>query len=196
MKFNYLILSIAFISGACSGKVESENSLKFDIPFGMKTMVYAGADSYEYAYQKSENTITAEGDLKNGVQHGSWMSYDQNGAPVAMQTYNEGLLQGASLRFDNQGYVETKAYYHAGNLQGEYLVFKRKKIVERRNYQGGVLSGLLTKYYDNGNLMQEVPYVENQIDGIGKWYDQEGNMTIAYRYEKGVLVDENPSVDE
>jgi antitoxin component YwqK of YwqJK toxin-antitoxin module len=106
------------------------------------------------------------------------------------------LLQGVSLTFDNQGYVETKEYFHVGNLQGEYLVYKRKRIVERRSYQAGILSGMLRKYYDNGNLMQEVPYVENQIDGIGKWYDQEGNMSIAYRYEKGELVDKNPNLGE
>ena len=57
----------------------------------------------------------------------------------------------------------------------------------RINYQN--------KYYDNGKLMQEAPYVNDELDGIAKWYDQEGNLSIAYRYADGELVDKDPELD-
>ena len=36
--------------------------------------------------------------------------------------------------------------------------------------------------------MEESNYVNGQIDGVAKWYDQEGNVTIEYTYENGKLI--------
>lgn len=165
------------------------------IPSTAEVSAYGDVEGLSKATQRSDQRIVAEGDVLNGLKHGSWITYDKEGAITLLETFNEGKKQGVALKFDKQGYVETKSYYHSDQLDGEYVVYKRKKVIETRNYNNGVLNGPLTKYYDNGTLMQEAPYVDGKLHGLAKWYDQEGNLSIAYRYEDGELVDKNPELE-
>ena len=43
--------------------------------------------------------------------------------------------------------------------------------------------------------MQEAPYTDGTMHGIAKWYDEDGKLSLAYEYENGELVDQNPEVD-
>jgi antitoxin component YwqK of YwqJK toxin-antitoxin module len=43
-------------------------------------------------------------------------------------------------------------------------------------------------YYDGGKIMEEGVYQGGLRDGVSKWYDQNGNVTITYEYKKGELV--------
>ena len=38
--------------------------------------------------------------------------------------------------------------------------------------------------------MEESNYENCVLNGIAKWYDQEGNVTIEYEYDEGKLVKE------
>ena len=44
------------------------------------------------------------------------------------------------------------------------------------------------KYYDNGNIMEESLYENGKLNGVSKWYDQDGNITLEYEYKDGTLV--------
>jgi antitoxin component YwqK of YwqJK toxin-antitoxin module len=39
--------------------------------------------------------------------------------------------------------------------------------------------------------MEESLYKNGLRDGVSKWYDQEGNLTIQYEYKNGELVKKN-----
>lgn len=52
----------------------------------------------------------------------------------------------------------------------------------------GKLEGLVKIYYDGGKIMEEGAYQNGLREGISKWYDQNGNETITYKYKNGELV--------
>ena len=47
---------------------------------------------------------------------------------------------------------------------------------------------MLEKFYANGGIMERSNYNSGQLDGISRWYDQNGNNTIAYNYKMGELI--------
>jgi antitoxin component YwqK of YwqJK toxin-antitoxin module len=55
---------------------------------------------------------------------------------------------------------------------------------------GGILyrskkDGIITKYYDNGKIKEEVPFELGAKNGIAKNYDEKGNITqIVYKFGK------------
>jgi antitoxin component YwqK of YwqJK toxin-antitoxin module len=75
-------------------------------------------------------------------------------------------------------------------MHGIYTKFEAGAVVETRTYVLGKLEGLLVKYYTNGNRMEESPYRNGQINGVAKWYDLDGTLSIEYTYDNGVLVQE------
>lgn len=180
---------------SCEDGSSIPDVISADIPATAKIIPYEDIPGLEKAVDKSGGEIVAEGDLLNGVKHGSWTTYEE-GLITSLTSYYKGKKQGVSLTFDKQGYVETKAYYHSDELDGNYRKYKRKRIIEDREYKNGVLQGMVKKYYDNGKLMEEAPYADGKLNGIAKWYDQEGNLSIAYEYEAGVLVDKDPDIEE
>lgn len=165
------------------------------VPSGASIVAYDAIEGMGKAEVRSGDQLSMEGDTKNGLKHGSWVTYSNTGAVESVTTYYLGKKQGVNLNFDRQGYLQNKMYYHNDELHGEFKAFKRSRLIELRNYRFGKLDGMLTKYYDNGKLLEESPYINGELDGIAKWYDQEGNLSIAYRYESGELVDKDPDVE-
>lgn len=196
-KYQCLLLSLLILS-ACQSSGGGDNVVKETavLPTNAVVTPYVDEEGLSYAVHKNFETILEEGDILNGVKHGTWTTYNDDGMPTATSTYFEGKKQGVEFRFGKLGYPESKAYYHNDELHGEFLVYDRRKVVERRNYEYGVLNGMLTKYYNNGTLMQEAPYINGVLHGIGKWYDQEGNLSIAYEYENGELINKDPVIEE
>jgi antitoxin component YwqK of YwqJK toxin-antitoxin module len=58
-------------------------------------------------------------------------------------------------------------------------------------YVSGKLEGTVRIFYENSKLMEESLYKNGLRDGVSKWYDQEGNLTIQYEYKNGELVKKN-----
>ena len=60
------------------------------------------------------------------------------------------------------------------------LLMAARTICDLRGYQ--------KKFYVDGTVMEESTYISGKIDGVARWYDQEGNLTIEYEYNMGELV--------
>jgi antitoxin component YwqK of YwqJK toxin-antitoxin module len=180
----------AFIVGACGEANDSSPIEGTQIPANAIVQDYASIAGLQRAIVKSGEITSSEGDFLNGLHHGTWTVYDNEGKVASITTYQNGKKQGVELIFDNQGYVQSKASYHDDQLDGEYLAYKRRKITDRKMYEAGQMNGLVQKFYVDGTLMQESTYVNGIIDGVAKWYDQEGNLTIEYTYNMGKLVEQ------
>jgi antitoxin component YwqK of YwqJK toxin-antitoxin module len=137
--------------------------------------------------------IAAEGDFMNGYHHGPWIEYDTaKGWVTSIQNYYMGRKQGPSFEFD-RGRLSSKEYYASDVLNGQSLKFSAVGVIEEKNYDDGRLDGAVRKFYPrNGKLMEESFYIDGQIDGLAKWYDQEGNLSFQYLYKNGELIDQNP----
>ena len=55
-------------------------------------------------------------------------------------------------------------------------------------YQQGKLEGTLKIYYLRGKIMEEGTYKNDTRDGISRWFNEEGKVTIEYAYKNGELV--------
>ncbi len=181
---------LAFVLCACgdSNYTSDMPAGESQVPGGAVLQDYEAIPGLQKAVIKSEGITIGEGDFLEGRYHGTWTSYGADGRLQSITTYYKGQKQGVQLLFDNTGYVQTKASYHNDQLHGEYLIYNRRTIVERRNYEGNELSGLQERFYVNGLKMEEKNFVEGKIDGIARWYDEEGNLTIEYEYDMGELI--------
>ncbi|NQZ77023.1 MAG: toxin-antitoxin system YwqK family antitoxin [Ekhidna sp.] len=187
-----LIWILTLLFTACGGpKSPISNDSGFEgsqIPANATVQDYEAIPGLQRAVVKSAEITVGEGDFLNGLHHGSWVTYEIDGKLKSVTTYFEGKKQGSELIFDNSGYVLSKKYYHQDVLNGESLKYKRRKIVERLNYSNGVQHGIQKKFYVDGTVMEESTYISGKIDGVARWYDQEGNLTIEYEYNMGELV--------
>ncbi len=77
-----------------------------------KEMVVDGNGHY-IGYDESLKKIISEGDIKNGVKHGKWVSSIKNDSIITTENYNEGLLINGTAKFAN-GDVST--YKEANKL--------------------------------------------------------------------------------
>lgn len=179
---------LALVICACGGSKTSIPVEGNQIPGGAIIQDYEGISGLQKVMVKVGDVTVGEGDFLNGLYHGTWTSYSNDGWPQSITTYFEGKKQGVQLLFDNIGYVQTKASFFDDELNGEYLVYNRRKIVERRTYSNGVLHGLQERFYVDGTKMEESTYVNGKIDGIARWYDEAGNLSIEYEYNMGELV--------
>lgn len=195
MKDIVFIAVVGSLIFACGGSGTTEVAVDTDIPENAIVESYGSTTGFAQAIAKMGDITTLEGDMLDGLKHGSWTEYDNNGIPKTVTTYYMGKKQGLSLTFDGQGYVSVKSNYSDGLLHGEYKVYSRKKVTEERYYVNDQLEGVVKKYYPNGQIMQEAPYEDGQMQGIAKWYDEQGNLSFAYEYDQGELVDKNPEMD-
>jgi antitoxin component YwqK of YwqJK toxin-antitoxin module len=56
------------------------------------------------------------------------------------------------------------------------------------NYFENELDGMKRKYQNNGKIQEEVEYSRGVQDGIYRFYDDQGNMTLDYLYKNGEKV--------
>jgi antitoxin component YwqK of YwqJK toxin-antitoxin module len=138
--------------------------------------------------------FVGEGDYLNGQPHGVWMEFEPNTNVIrVMDSYRYGTLHGPSIRIDRNGNLTSKSDFYLGQPHGKQFFYKNGKLVEEKTYKMGQLEGKSIKYYENGNKMEEANYTNGVMDGLARWFDMEGNLKFQYLYEKGKLVDQNPS---
>ncbi len=185
------IFSAVLILAAC-GQSGTQEAIMNDIGYPPEAVIqpYDGLPGREKVTVFTGDQIIAEGDYLNGQPDGIWAEYDANsGMPLSVANYLNGQLHGVSLTFDDRrGELVTRAFYNKGVLEGQFLTFDRRKKVEERNYIGGVLNGMVRKFYRSGNVLEEAPYENGVLHGTAKWYDEEGNLTIQYEYENGDFI--------
>jgi len=108
------------------------------------------------------------------------------------KTISEGKMKG-------KDYVGKWTYYHKnsekimtienysdhGQLHGVKTVFySNQQISEEVNYQNGKKEGKETHYAPTGVAVKVYNYVEDQLHGEAKHYDERGKLTIEGQYKK------------
>ncbi|MFM8833216.1 MAG: toxin-antitoxin system YwqK family antitoxin [Cytophagales bacterium] len=131
---------------------------------------------------------SADGYYLKNKRHGAWTEYQTNGLVKSVITYFEGKKEGLCMEMES-GQMTKRFYYHNGLRHGDYKEFKSTSLKEERNYMNGKIEGTVRIYYDyNSKLMEEGNYKNGVRDGVSKWYDQDGKLSIEYEYKDGELV--------
>lgn len=124
----------------------------------------------------------------NGKREGSWVEYYTNGLIKSVTTYVGGLKEGLFAEFSETGQTIRRCLYHLDQREGEYREFNYSTIKEERFYKAGKLEGAVKIYYPDGKIMEEGVYLNGLRDGVSRWYDQQGNISIEYEYKDGQLI--------
>lgn len=137
---------------------------------------------------------TEEGSGLNGLKEGAWITYNEEGVPTSLVTYHQGKQQGLALTFDKNASLSSVGYYSGGKKEGEFRSYKNKILSEIKTYENGLLNGLCVTFYPNKKAQQEIYHTDGKYNGMAKWFDQKGNLIIAYIYKDGKLIDKNPAL--
>ena len=194
MKCVYLINILLLVFISCEETQESKGEGE-GIPENAAIIPYENSEGLAKAQVFEGDMLIAEGDVSDGMKHGTWVTFDASGLITSATTFYKGFKQGASIEMDNQGYVSVYANYAADELNGTYKVYNRRRLIEERNYVAGRLEGELKKYYQDVTLMEESNYKDGQLDGIAKWFNTEGDLSIAYEYQNGELINQEAEVE-
>lgn len=84
--FQFLCMSLLV---AC----ESNNPQVYEtgvLPMGAEIAAYDEVEGLSKAVVKTGDFITSDGDVKNGLRHGSWASYHADGLIQKLTTFHEG----------------------------------------------------------------------------------------------------------
>jgi antitoxin component YwqK of YwqJK toxin-antitoxin module len=188
-----LFINLIVLFGCGSGDtVSNKNASLSSIPSGAEVIDLG--DIQKVLIKGQDGKIIEEGNAINGLKEGSWISYNEAGVPVSLITYHQGIKHGVVIDFDNNGSITFKAYYVGDQLEGELRNYQNRNLYEIKTYEGGVLNGPHLTFYSNEKVQQEVYYVDGKYDGLARWFNQEGELTIAYIYDDGELVDKNPTL--
>jgi antitoxin component YwqK of YwqJK toxin-antitoxin module len=119
------------------------------------------------------------GDKKEGV--GS--VYFPDGRLQQSIAYYDGKKEGLSKEYDKNGNVITLMEYH-----NDFLV-SRERI--NRTDNKNLKLGPWKEFYENGKIKNEKSYLDDQLHGYYKEYDQKGNLVMTMLYDKGAIVKSN-----
>ena len=144
----------------------------------------------KYARQIGKaGNLEIEGFVENDKKVGMWIQYTPDGDIQLINHYVDGLLEGTAMRMTFRNQVDLRMNYKQGKLDGPWTSYKFGKITEERLYKNDKLDGM-TKTYNTRNwkLKQEAEYKNGVQDGIFRYYDEEGTLSLEYTYKNGEKV--------
>lgn len=133
--------------------------------------------------------VISSGYLLNEQKESTWIEYYESGVPKTLTTFYHGKKEGIAIDFTTNGSIAKRVNYHNDLREGDYREYNYGNVHEERTYVNGKIEGIVKIYYDNNlKVMEEGSYRNGVRDGVSKWYDQNGNVTIEYTYKNGELV--------
>lgn len=161
----------------------------------------------------SDSVLKSEVYFENGKKDGYEKVYDRQGNIVSLMNYEKGFLLSREFinRTDKQGRKQGpwKTFYADGDLKtsGNYLDGKKNGIFKEYDRDGNLLNiekydngekvirdkatanyEIKRNYYPDGSIKTQATYLNGQMDGVRREYDQQGNIKEAYIMDQGTMV--------
>jgi len=143
-----------------------------------KTEKKLDSEVKEVTVKDQNGKVIAVGHEKNGIQHGEYTWYNDDGTVYATAKYDNGRLM---------------AYEIKNNEQPEYengLLVKKSGLTEydREYYDSNNRLIKASYYYPNGKIFKTIDYVGNGVSEV-KMYNQDGTVSITgFRKDDGTKV--------
>jgi uncharacterized protein len=163
--------------------------------------------SYYYGGQ-----LYSQGKYVNGEEEGVWKYYYDNGKLSEERIYKEGNLEGINTIYNKDGSKDKVGNYKNNQLEGEYLFYgENNQLAVILNYKKGELksytyedkagnkmppiilkgsTGKINAFYKNGNPGAEINFVNNDVEGVRKFFYSNGKPFIEgirqFGYDNGV----------
>lgn len=162
-----------------------------------KVKIYDSANGEFYTGYLEETGINKNGityisekkEMKNGINHGSYEGYHENGVLREKATFKNGILEGNYQIFNYYGEKLEEFTYEDGKKSGVYYKndFFENEIVEGYLENGNFIGEKLV-FYKNGQLKKSMVFNNNnELEGKYSEYDDLGNQLELKTYKNGIL---------
>lgn len=112
-----------------------------------------------------------EGFYKDNKKSGNWDGWYSNGEKKYSAKFNNGGAEGIYTELDKNGQVTKSIEYHDDRIISEYHVTRDDTGILEYHKKDGILDGLWTKWYTNGQKAEEGSYKNGKKNGKwGAWF--------------------------
>lgn len=128
--------------------------------------IYLGENNEPYNGPYIENypsgEVKLEIFLKDGLLHGKYLSYFENGNVNEIRTYSEGIKENRWETFNSQGMKISEANFLNDMKHGKWLVWDENGVLRYdMEYTEGDRSGIWRIYNEKGEKISEKEYSAN-----------------------------------
>ena len=113
----------------------------------------------------------------DGTKNGETIDYYKTREVLKSTPYVNNLKQGVGYEFNKAGNIITIIRYRRNEIIDYELINRYDK--ENRRV------GVWKEFYSNGNIKEEINYVDGKLNGYRKIYDQFGKLVDVYYYKNG-----------
>jgi len=173
-------LSLLFLTGLCQLAYSQANTI---IPNGYNKFYYG------------DGQISSEGPMRDGKPDGYWKTYYVNGQMKSEGNRKNFQLDSVWLFYDEQGNITKRINYKEDKKNGFYEVYKLLKdsvvknvLVSKELYLNDLKQGISYYYYDDGKLHFQTNYVDNQKNGDGLEFDENGTIISELKYRNEITI--------
>lgn len=126
----------------------------------------------------------------NGVHHGNFIWYFDNGQPEIKRSYVLGKAEGAFKRYHRNGELKEEGNYYNGEQVGKWVSYYDNGQVNTQEFydERGKNSGEYMLYNKKGILIYQVSYVDGKRHGEAKYFGSNGDLQMARYYRYGELL--------
>lgn len=162
----------------------------FSIFFTMSIMLYCTPNRLKVEYYENGRKKN-EGQMINGKKNGKWKFWYEDGTIMAIESYKNGILDGLSEFFYENGQLKDSASYNMGKVIGQVKAWHENgQLNSIVTYDDkGKMNGLTWIWQENGILLQEGCFKNDQMDGEWKdYYYSSGRIRMKHHYINGKQV--------
>lgn len=167
-----------------------------------KGAVVDGEEDGEILYLTPNNDIIKKYTIKNGEESGPGevnTFYSNGQLKTHTETYN-GLKSGLYVRFYEDSQIAERGYYSQEDFDGNGLeIFKKGiwrnyeyhsngNLAEEVTYVNQLKSGKYQKLDEHGRILEAGKYLAGEMHGVWQLYDEEQERTLYAKYDNGELL--------
>ena len=142
--------------------------------------------TYKYTYDNPERpgqaTLVSQELFINDRREGNSFYYFPTGELKELVYYSAGRREGFAREFNKDSVIVTLKQY-----KDNYLISRER--LNRVDREGNKV-GTHKTFFDDGTVKVEQNYLEGELHGYFREYDQEGKILQTFRYERGAVVEE------
>lgn len=123
---------------------------------------------------------------EHGILHGREIQYYRSGMKKIQTEYVKGLIDGVQKSWFENGNMKTEQENYLGVRCGEETsYFESGGLRYNGFFEDSIKYGLHTKYDMAGNIVSEIEYDADMIDGLAKTYSR-NSIAKAIEYKQGI----------
>lgn len=155
----------------------------FGFSFGQKN----NPNGYNIFYYEND-TISAEGYLKNGKPNGYWKNYEPTGI-IKSEGNRKDFLLDSVWNFYTNGFIKEQVTYERNRKNGLFVEYSDSGVLySKSTFVNDTLQGKRTIFYSTGELQFLYTYLDGNYHGEAFEYAKDSSIISIFEYNKGKLV--------